>query len=387
MRRVRGEFVSVRYGRERFRFTLRRDQRKLPALRIDRNVESCTWERDGAVRSGTLEFRRPQVADQAGMVARGDRVVCEVDLAGNGRWRRLWVMTVDTPTEQVASGTLTLQLKPELRSLESSRASFRYRGKTARQITLDVARRFRVPVGNLPRARHRIDRLVRRSISPVDLLTLAWRQERVATGRRFDVSVSRGVIDVNELREPDRMLVLDEAIIDATVQRTLAEMTSAVVVTSTRRVGGRSEKIRARVVDRDRQRRYGHVTRRVHKPGLKTVAEARKHGREVLARLQRPRSELTFTHPGLPFLDRGAVVRVRMDRADFNRVAFVQATRHMLTPNSYEMEVTATFDDPWRDQRRERARRKRQAAARRRRRPGASGQVERPRPAKARRRS
>jgi hypothetical protein len=371
VRRARGEFVAVEFGRERFRFTLRREQRRLPALNLDANVESCSWQRDDAVRSGTLGLRRPLDVKQAGLIAQGDRVLCEVDLKGTGAWRRAWMMTVDAPSEQVADGSTSLALKPELKALASSKAAFSYHDTDARRITLDIARRFHVQVGSLPAAKHRIDKLAKKSRSPVDMLDDAWELEHTATGRKFDVSISRGVIDVNELREPDQLLVLDRALVDATLERTLDEMASAVIVTSTRTVAGRKHKITVKVTDRARLKRYGYVVRHANKPGLGSVAAARRHGRETLARLQKPKGQITFTHPGLPFLDRGAVVRLRIPRAGFDEVVFVVSVAHDVSSGSYMMEVTVSFTDPWADARKDRAKRKRQAAARKRQRAGA----------------
>jgi hypothetical protein len=379
---------ALEFGRERFRFTLLRGQRRLPALNIDPYVETADWQRDDAVRTGELNFRQPLTGRQAGAIAAEDQVLCEVDLHGFGRWQRCWQMTVATPSNELSSGVIAVSLKAGLKALQQSKAAFRYRNMTARQITLAVARRFHVKVGTLPAARHRIDRITRHSASPIDVITAAWTRERRATGRRFDVSVSRGVIDVIELREPARTLVIDKAVIDATLQETLDLMASAVVVTSTRTVGGRKHKIRVRVVDRARVRRYGYIVRNVNRSGLHSEAAAREFGRQELARRHKPVSDITFTHPGLPFVDRGAVIRLRLPPVAFDQLCFVKSTSHSVSAGSYEMEVTVGFADPWAaDERKKRAAAKRAAAARRRKRRGHSSRTPAPAARKTARRS
>lgn len=384
--RQRKRVTALDFGRERFRFTLRREQRRLRPLNIDPYVEHANWGRESAIKTGELNFRRPLTGMQAGAIAQGDRVRCEVDLHGNGQWRRLWHMTVDTPNHQIAGGIMSMALKAELKAAQESKAAFKFKGKNARQITLAVAKRFHLTVGTLPKATHKIDKLVRKSASPVDVITAAWKAERTATGRRFDIDLSRGQIDVNELREPAHMLLVGDAILDAAIKHSLRRMCSAVVVTSTRREGGRKKKLKVKVVDHARVRRYGYIVRHVNKPGLKTTAACRRHGREYLARLAKPTEDLTFSHPGLPFLDRGDSMRVTLADADLRQVVcYVKSTNHEVSAGSYTMDVVVGFTDPWIDARKERAKRKREAAARRRRRES-RGRSRAPEPAKAGRR-
>jgi hypothetical protein len=375
------------FGRERFRLTLLRRQRRLADLALDELTEHVNWTRDSAVRSGEINFRRPLSDRQATAVAQGDQVRCDVDLNQTGAWRRVWQMTVDAPSEQISTGALSLALKAGLKGLQSSKAAFRYRDKTAREITLDVARRFHVKIGRLPAAGHRIDRLVRHSISPLDLLTLAWRDEHRATGRRFDLSVSRGVIDVTEIRQPAVTLVIRDELLDTTLEQTLARMASAIVVTSTRTVGGRKRKIQVTVVDEARRRRYGHVVRHVNHPGLHSEAAARKYGREQLARLHKPTGTLEFTHPGIPGLDKGDVIRLVIPRVSFDEIMYATSVEHELSAGSYQMTVTCLFHDPWTvDKGKQRAAAKRRQAAQRRNRPGATAATP-PKPKRAGRRS
>lgn len=382
----RRQLPALQFGRERFKFSLHREQRRLPTLDIDPYVTSCNWQRSGALMTGEINFQRPLTGLQASEIAQEDRVRCHVDL-GDGKWHRLWQMTVDTPSHQITDGLIAVALKGELKALERTRAAFKFRRKTARQITLEVARRFHVKVGRLPTAHHRIDRLVRKHATPLEVLEQAWKEEREATGRRFDVDLTRAMIDVAELREPAHMLMLGEAIMDATVTQSLDHMTSAVVVTSTRKVGGKRRKVRTRVVDQARVKRHGYIVRHVSKAGLGSEAAARRYGRQQLARTLRRREDLTFTHPGLPMVSRGDAVHLTLPQANIRQLAWLKAARHHVSAGSYTMECTVGFDDPWVDVRAERAKAKRRQAARRRQRSNAERSSAPPRPARASRRS
>lgn len=384
---ARSRSVTLDVGRERFRFTLRREQRRLPALNIDPYVQTCNWARDSAVRTGELNFYRPLTGLQARAIAQGDRVRCEVDVNATGNWNVLWHMTVDTPNHQIVSGLISMALQAGLKAAQKGKATFRFKAQTARQITMAIGKRFRITVGPLPVAKHRIARLTRKSASPLDTVVDAWAAERRATGRRFDVDISRGRIDVTELREPTHVLLIRDAIIDASITQTLRRMTSAVVVTSTTKKNGRKRKIRVKVVDQARVKRYGYIVGQLNEPGLHSAAAARRAGKAYLARLAKPVEDVTFTHPGLPFLDRGDALRLTLADADLLEVlCFVKSTTHQVSAGSYTMDVTVGFADPFVDERKQRAKRKRDEAARRRRRAPAEATKART-PANAARRS
>jgi hypothetical protein len=91
--------------------------------------------------------------------------------------------------------------------------------------------------------------------------------------------------------------------------------------------------------------------------------------------LYRNKRHVTFTHPGLPFVDRGDALRLSLPDGDFEQIVFVVSARHDLSAGAYTMDITIGFDDPWRvDRRKARAQRKKdEAAARRRRKRGEHG--------------
>jgi hypothetical protein len=373
-RRRAGQVASVQpttagdFGREHFRFSLMREVRQLTTLNLDPFVEGTTWDREGGIKTGTLNFRRPLTGMQAGTIAEGDRVVCEVDLHGLGQWQRLWEMSVDTPSHQIVSGAMSLQLKSGLKTSQQSKAAFKFRNLTARQITLAVARRFRIKVGVLPTTKFKIDKLVRKSASPYDVIVDAWADEKKHSGRRFDIDLSRGLIDVVEQRDPAYMLMIGRAIIEATVTQPIANMASAVEVTSTRKVKGRKKKLIVTVVDHRRVKRYGYIVKQVNKANLNSVAACRTYGLRWLADHAKLTSDVTFSHPGIPFLEKGAAINLYLAAAAINQRAFIKSTKHSLSPGSYTMDVTVGFSDPWVDIRKERAKAKRDAAAKKRKR-------------------
>lgn len=382
------------YGREEFRFTLLRTSRRLPTLNIDPFVEHANWERGDIGRTGELNFRRPLTARGASEIAHGDVVRCELATSGEGNWRRLWQMTVKTPTHDIVPGLISLALATQLKPAYKNKASFKFRkdkqhprGWRADQITRSVAKRFHIPIGRVARGTHYITRLVETNAGPVDVIVKAWRREREVTGRRYDVDLSRGILEVLELKRPQYMLLLGPAITEATIEHRTAGVTSALVATATRHAKGKRSKRRllVKVTDPARLRRYGYIVKTVKAPrGVDTISELRRWAKARLAREHAPRQDVTFTHPGLPWVDRGDAITLDIPEDGLRQLVYVTAVRHDVSAGSYTMQVTVAWTDPWKaDEREQRVKLKKAAAARRRNRPGGTA-AKPPTPKKAR---
>lgn len=394
------KIAPVEYGRESFRVTCRRVRGpvKLPALNLDALVTGFSWERSGAVMTGSLSFGDPALRRLPGLVAKNDVIRCEVRTRPGAAWRPLWEMSVVTPTRSITSRTTELSLRSRLTAAQRTRHNWRFRkgkakpnGWTADQITRSACARFRIEVGDLPKGRHRIDKLVDKSASVVEIITAAWQLEREHIGRRFDVSIARGRIDVREVRRPRYMLLMGPTLADAvTSEGVSSKFASAVIVTSTAKKKGATKrrKVRTLVVDRARVRRWGYVRRHVHKSGLASVSEARKYGREWLARVAQPWTQVDLTHAGIPWVGRGDGVRLALPDELLTADVYVLRATHTVAPGDYTMALTATVTDVFaKDERAARVKRAKANAARQRHRKTTAGKAARRTPAKAKVRS
>jgi hypothetical protein len=368
--------APVEYGRESFRLTCRRVRgpAKLPTITLDTLVTSFGWERSGAVMTGSLTFADPALRRLPGLVRKGDVVRCEIRARPGSAWRVLWEMAVTTPDRSIASRTTSLQLRSRLTPAQQTRHHWRFRkghekptGWTADEITRSACSRFRVTIGELPRGKHRIDKLIDKSASVVEIVTAAWQQERESTGRRFDVSIARGVLDVREVRRPRYMLLLGPTLTDAVQSEGISSrFASAVVVTSTvKRHGSKKRrKLRVLVVDRARVRRFGYIRRHVHKTGLSSEGEARRYGQRWLARTAQPWTQITLSHAGIPWVGRGDGVRLNLPEELLTADVYVLGASHSVDYGSYTMEIRATVTDIFaKDERAARVKRRKAAAA------------------------
>jgi hypothetical protein len=131
--------APVEYGRESFRLTCRRTRGtvKLPTVNLDELTTAFTWERAGAVMTGTLSFGDPALRRLPGLVRKGDIVRCEIRTRPGAAWRPLWEMTVVTPTRTISARTTELALRSKLAPAQARR------GRTAGAPTKSRAARAR----------------------------------------------------------------------------------------------------------------------------------------------------------------------------------------------------------------------------------------------------
>lgn len=385
----RSSASSLKLGREHFRVVLRRGKRRLPTLELDPLVEHVNWQREGTARTAELNFRRPLDANGADLLLKADVVDLYVAPITSSKWKLVWRMEVDTPSHQIRDGIIAVALKASLHRADQQKVGWKIKaGKRAHTVAQYAAKRFGVPVGTLARGKRKLGKYLKKKATMVDVVKWAYGQEREETGRRFDVDVSRGVLDVEELREPTYMHLMGPAILDATIDHNTTGLATVLTVVSTRKVKGQRKKTKmtVRYVDAARRRRYGWIEKTVKKDGLKSRAEARRWAKKRLARYDRPLKTVNFSHPGIPWLDRGDAIRLYLPEDGLFRVVWITDVRHTLSAGSYEMDVDATVSDPYVDVRKENVKAQKKAVARRRKRARTRGDTHKSKAVKASRR-
>lgn len=363
--------------RQNFRFICRRERAGgdvvLRDLDLDTGISNVTWRRAGARRTGSATYNWPSnVKHPAGLVVKGDVLRCEVRVRDSSPWRTLWEATVTKATPSLGSKATDLALRSALNPATRSRSDWRYRtdnehpkGWLADEVTAHAAHRAGVKVGQLPRGRFRIEKLIDKEGSLVDVVTEAWKLEREHSGRRFDVSIARGVLDVVELHEPRYLIPLRKTLIDAVLGDALPdEFASALVLTAKVKVKGSDErkKVKVKVVDRARVRRYGYIVRHrdIDDEDVNTREQLRRHGRRLLARSGfAPFKTATITVPGIPWADRGHATKLNVPELGVSADVFVKSVEHRLSAGGYEMDLVVSVNDPWEaDERKSRVDRK-----------------------------
>lgn len=355
---------SQLFGRERFRVWW------VPGSgskqNIDANVEGLTWDDATAVLTGTMQMRDPAhgtVPD----IGFGDEIMCEVAPTGSSSFIELWRLRIDAPSRDFQPSERSFQLVNALGWLSRSDDDFHYakdkahpKGWFAHEVVLDIATKYRVPVGVIAMTTHRIQKLVVLQGTPLDVIAAAYKRERQYTGKRFVISCDHGKLNVTPLQRSQRLLELGPSLISASFQeQMMTDFATEVTVRATGKVDKGKDKKGKKLTGTGKivvvvqsptaVARFGYVHREVWAHDADSTAGARAAGLRHLTLVGKPSYTFTATHPGLPFLRRGDAIQALLPEQALRQVIFVTEARHTLSASDYQMEVSVTFADPFVD--------------------------------------
>jgi hypothetical protein len=369
---LRGGYTATgtryKFGREQWRVLLRRSGKN---TRIEDMVESIQWTEpaDSAITRGSITFREPGYRRRPFNIGAGHEIILLCSVLGNGRFVELWRMRIYDPNHEISSGTRTFSLANDLQRLALSEDDFKYRkgkkkprGWLVHEVIRDVCRRYRVRIGQITATRHRIKNRTWHEVDPLTVLNDVLRAERVNTGRRLMIRMTRGRLTVIPRKRSAELLLLGPTIIEAALRQSMREgfATALTVRGKTTTLRGRDQKdshhrhrhrkINVKVLNAAAINRYGFIHRIVYAPDADSPAEARTLGRRYMARKARPIRDLTISHPGIPTLRKGVSIRVTLPQAGLKQIIFVSEITHNLSRADYTMDVTLGFDDPYVDE-------------------------------------
>ena len=284
------------------------------------------------------------------------KIRCEIAENGDDNWRRWWTLQVQAPTVQLGDHSRSIELGSTVTRARKGRDSFKFvkdkahpRGWFAHQIAKAVARQARFGIGKLAKGKHRIKNLTRDDADPVDMIILAYRAERRATGRRF-FSYWDGRMNIEPLKRSRYLLLLASVLVDGSMRSSLKENFATVVTVRATGGGKRNKrKIRVRVSNEQGRREFGYVHRTVTAPNADTESEAVAFGRRLLERISNPKREMEVTVPLMPFLRRGHALCLEYPEMDMKQIVFVKSCSHEVSAGSALTTITARFDDPYVD--------------------------------------
>jgi hypothetical protein len=350
--------APLRLGDERLRFDVLKGDGS--TVTLDDVLTSVRWddvamELTGAV-TATVPIGQLRLND-------GDRLRAFFAPSATAAFSRLWTLTIGADDQGVTRGplddSLSTNLTSSLARYRGTRMDFHFRrdkshpkGWTCDQIARAVCRKAGIPVGRLTKGTHYIRNLVRRNADPVDVVLIAYRQEREATGRRFFASWN-GRWHITPLTRSRELVELLPVLTDAsyTVKRRTDLATILNVRASVKRGKRTRRKVRVRVVDAAGVRQYGAIAKTVSPANVDTEEEARDYARKSLTRRLTLARELQVTVPLMPRIKRGDAMMARWPDSGLQQVVFVRSASHEWTPGGGTTTITARFDDPFVDKR------------------------------------
>jgi hypothetical protein len=354
-----------------------------PAVKLDRGTTELQWTDDQTGMTGTLTVQRPDPERFESLpILRGYRVRCEVAWAS--RTYRLWEMVCREPTTEKETGVVNVPLEDDLVVLRRNRRDWSFRRTKARkkgyfphEIALEVCRREGIRPGSIARGTYRLDKLVRKDASAVDVLKAAYAQEREKTGRRFVIRMRNGRLDVVPYRRNVLLYTLKDQLQAATLENTEPTGTLVTVVEAKGRIGKGKDarKVRQVIYDRDVVRRFGYLHVEKDYGRVDSLADLREKAQRFLAGRIGTRQAGTLTTSGIPFISRGDMIRWVTTEPGWHGPSFrtkdrsfvyVTGVSHDVSPDGYTSDVTVAQADPYTKDKerldkeaRERARKKR----------------------------
>lgn len=367
---------DLKIGDEAFSFlALRGNAAPVP---LDDLVTSAEWTDSGPNLTGRVGYRRPvNIAYGSGApkvtplpsVRQGDVIICRIAerpfpaaSPDEGDFVDLWRMRVTEPiTTGVESGDAELTLSTDLGLYRRSRYDWKFKqskkrkpsGWRAHEVAYFVARKAGIPIGKIPRGRHKLPNKVFHNTSAIDVIEWAYKQEARHEGLRFVVHFRNGELTVDPLTYPKYLFEMGPAITSATVTRSLREKAYATSLT-VRSDGKKGKKGRDDIsvkvtAGANTLARYGRVHRIVKRGGLKTPAAARRYGKRLLAAQWRPVREISLVHPGIARVKRGDAVKLYLPEESLSEIVFIKEVTHSVSPGGYDMALTMGFSSPFID--------------------------------------
>lgn len=354
------EILPVRLDAIEYR--VQRLTKGLEPLIIDGVTTGLDWNDVGPVLDGTIDLTKPMAMDQPLHFQHGDVIRAECKWAG--RWTNIWDMRVWDPDRTLGDGAVTAQLYNDLRILQMSEDNFAFRrhkrkaplGYRCHEILIEIARRYRIPLGQIVAGTHFIKSLEMTDASPLAAITRAYRLEREATGRRFVMRWHGGRLHVTPLIRNPIMYTLRQQIEEMTIGLKVKDSYATALTgrwTTSEETGtdAHGHKKHKRVKDHamvtgDLGRGFVHKQVTLH--GIDSRDEAVERLRHLLAGRQRVVKTAAITHALIPFLRRGDSVRVSLpEEGYYGRLGLLwvsQVNYHL--QGAPTMDLQLTMEDP-----------------------------------------
>lgn len=344
---------------------IRREKRGTKrVLSLDPIITQINWEDKGPIREATISVTNPG-SNKELPVKRGHEVRVRYRPTGGHNWHPLWRLRVFDVATNESTGNRDITVKDEVAWITKTKEDFSYKkgkaksegkrpnGWYAHQIARDICRKYGIPVGKLVKGRHRIENLTEEGISPFKAIEKAYELDRDETGRKFILGIWNGKLSVRLMRRSKTMLLLGGHLVEAIYSEGMKASFATVldVKATSKREKGSHKKIEMEVrSSKTAMRRYGIIRAEwtIDDP-VHSKAKARARAKRRLIHFQEPEETLSLSVPGIPTLQRGDAIKVKLRQSGLNEIVYASGVSHTVTAGDYMTEVECQFTDPFED--------------------------------------
>lgn len=220
--------------------------------------------------------------------------------------------------------------------LSNNKDTFVYENKTVHDIFIDVCKRFGIKYSDVAKASYKIPELTKSKTTAWDAILDAISQDFKATGTKYYVNSSKGVLSLIKRRENILQWVLETGgnIMSYTYKKSIEDIKTRLKILSD------EDKVYAVKKNTELEKKIGIFQDIEKKDDDLSEAKLQEHIKETLKEISTPEISLSVEALGIPDVISGVGVYVIIDELGIKRTFYVDEDSHTFKGGSHTMNLT-----------------------------------------------
>ena len=220
--------------------------------------------------------------------------------------------------------------------LSNNKDTFVYENKTVHDIFIDVCKRFGVKYSDVAKTSYKIPELTKSKTTAWDAILDAISQDFKATGTKYYVNSSKGVLSLIKRRENILQWVLETGgnIMSYTYKKSIEDIKTRLKILSD------EDKVYAVKKNTELEKKIGIFQDIEKKDDDLSEAKLQEHIKETLKEISTPEISLSVEALGIPDVISGVGVYVIIDELGIKRTFYVDEDTHTFKGGSHTMNLT-----------------------------------------------
>lgn len=220
--------------------------------------------------------------------------------------------------------------------LSNNKDTFVYENKTVHDIFIDVCKRFGIKYSDVAKTSYKIPELTKSKTTAWDAILDAVSQDFKATGTKYYVNSSKGVLSLIKRRENILQWVLETGgnIMSYTYKKSIEDIKTRLKILSD------EDKVYAVKKNTELEKKIGIFQDIEKKDDDLSEAKLQEHIKETLKEISTPEISLSVEALGIPDVISGVGVYVIIDELGIKRTFYVDEDTHTFKRGSHTMNLT-----------------------------------------------
>ena len=298
---------------------------------MDKLVESIKWKgrKDSAARSVSISLLDCKGAQSGINVTKGHQLI--FSYKGKELFRGM-IMS----QQQSESFKMPITAYDNGIYLSNNKDTFVYENKTVHDIFIDVCKRFGIKYSDVAKTSYKIPELTKSKTTAWDAILDAISQDFKATGTKYYVNSSKGVLSLIKRRENILQWVLETGgnIMSYTYKKSIEDIKTRLKILSD------EDKVYAVKKNTELEKKIGIFQDIEKKDDDLSEAKLQEHIKETLKEISTPEISLSVEALGIPDVISGVGVYVIIDELGIKRTFYVDEDTHTFKGGSHTMNLT-----------------------------------------------